>query len=120
MSVTKNIYIICGYDLTKWKDEIITEEFAESETYDDLTCNKVKGKVQLFDDPMSGEYLYCGVVIGEIEDEWCNNTIVISPEEVFSFSCDLENTISSLMERAKSKNTNELNNAKIIVFTEYC
>lgn len=47
-----------------------TEEFSESKIYDDLSCHQRKGNIQIFSDPMSGDYLYFGYVFFESDDTY--------------------------------------------------
>lgn len=70
MSVSRSDYILIGYDFTHIKDLILTEEFMETDEYDDLVCNQIKGEIQFFDDPMSGDYLYFGYIVSCHDDEW--------------------------------------------------
>lgn len=54
MSINKNTYGIIGYDLTKRRDKLLTEDVCESKWYENLNCYQRKGNIQIFDDPMSG------------------------------------------------------------------
>lgn len=67
MSVSKEYYVICGYDITgcqtdKFEDWLWTKE-GES-----FTCYHRKGKIQLFTDPMSGDYLYLGYIFANMDE----------------------------------------------------
>lgn len=68
MSVEKNTYGIVGYNLTEYRDKICTEENCESDWYEDLRCYQRVGKIQIFDDPMSSEYLYFGYIFFETDE----------------------------------------------------
>ena len=70
MSIDKNTYGIVGYDLTEYKDKICTEENCDSEWYEDLRNSQRVGKIQIFDDPMSGEYLYFGYIFFETDESY--------------------------------------------------
>ena len=64
MSMQPSYYTIIGYDLSSYYDELYTEDFANNEE-EKWTCNQLKGNIQLFTDPCSGEHLYFGRVIGD-------------------------------------------------------
>ena len=65
MSVNRNYYVIAGYDLTGMEtDKLRNWKLEEGEEY---ICNHSKGNIQLFDDPMSGSYLYFGYVLARNE-----------------------------------------------------
>lgn len=80
MSVERSYYLINGYDLTgmdcdkfddwKWTDE-----------GEDYFCYQRKGKIQLFDDPMSGSYLYLGYILAT-GDQYGFETVKIDSEEI--------------------------------------
>ena len=64
MSMEANYYTIAGYDLTPFRDEIYTEEWAENEENIDRWENRQrKGEIQLFSDPCSGNHLYFGYIL---------------------------------------------------------
>lgn len=65
MSVSRDFYVIAGYDLTGWDtDKLRDWKWEEGEEY---ICNHSKGNIQLFDDPMSDSYLYFGYVLARNE-----------------------------------------------------
>lgn len=80
MSVERSYYLINGYDLTgmdcdkfddwKWTDE-----------GEDYFCYQRKGKIQLFDDPMSGSHLYLGYILAA-GDQYGFETVKIDSEEI--------------------------------------
>ena len=62
MSLYKNYYVIAGYDLTGYT----TDEYDDwkwSDEGEKYTCQQTANHIQLFDDPMSGEYLYLGFIL---------------------------------------------------------
>ena len=63
MSVERNDYIILGFDLTKYRNKIYTEEWCTDENIDKWECYQSKGKIQLFSDPMCGSHLYFGYIL---------------------------------------------------------
>ena len=81
MSIETNYYLINGYDLANAE----TDKFdnwkwtAEGEDY---MCNKSRGKIQLFDDPMSGRHLYLGYVLAN-GDQYGLETTKIDNDELF-------------------------------------
>lgn len=67
MSVDRNYYVIGGYDLTGFKTDKYDywQWTGQGEEY---THNQTKGKIQLFDDPMDGSYLYLGYIFASGDD----------------------------------------------------
>lgn len=61
MSVDRKYYVIAGYDLTGCDTDKLRDWIWEDGK--EYMCNHVKGKIQLFDDPMSGTYLYFGYIL---------------------------------------------------------
>lgn len=96
MSINRDYYVIAGYDLTgcytdkindwKWEDE--------GEKY---FCNQSKGNIQLFDDPMSGEYLYLGYVLAN-GDEYCFETTKFDINVANQVEIDVKNTLEKLID----------------------
>ena len=61
MSICKNYYVIVGYDLTGYQTDKFDEwKWNDGEEY---FCYQTKGRIQLFDDPMSGDHLYLGYIL---------------------------------------------------------
>lgn len=73
MSMVRNDYVIVGYDLTRLKGSLITEEWMDNPDNEQYYCNQRKGQIQLFDDPSSGGHLYFGYIINA-NDEYEENT----------------------------------------------
>ena len=56
MSTREVSYVIVGYDFSKFRDLLLQNDWIEkNEQYID---NKRTGEIQVFDDPMNGDYLY--------------------------------------------------------------
>lgn len=68
MSVNKNIYVVFGYDLSDHYDELLTEEFHDSDLYEEWAFKHRAGQIQIFTDPMSGDHLYLGCIAAKFED----------------------------------------------------
>lgn len=78
MSVSRCFYVIAGYDLTGYDtDKLRDWKWEDGEEY---MCYHSKGKIQLFDDPMSGNYLYFGYVLA------CNE--MYEEDDVSKFKVD--------------------------------
>ena len=60
MSMTREDYIILGFDLSPYREQIYTDEWRTDENIDKWECCQTKGNIQLFTDPMSGSHLYFG------------------------------------------------------------
>lgn len=64
MSIEKNYYVIVGYDLTGYAIDKF-EDWRWTPEGEKFFNNQSKGNIQLFDDPMSGNYLYLGYILAE-------------------------------------------------------
>ncbi|WP_455717773.1 hypothetical protein [Anaerosporobacter sp.] len=93
MSVDKNVYTILGYDLQEHRDVILSDEFYDSERYDELTCNQVKGEIQLFTDPMSGDHLFLGYIVGAITSDYGDNVYTSNPWDWEEFKCRVDEVL---------------------------
>ena len=63
MSMTREDYIILGFDLSPYREQIYTDEWRTDENIDKWECYQTKGNIQLFTDPMSGSHLYFGYIL---------------------------------------------------------
>ena len=79
MSISREYYVIVGYDLTGLDtDKFDDWKWDDGEEY---FCNQTKGYIQLFDDPMNGDYLYLGYVLARL-DMYEAETVKINLNEV--------------------------------------
>lgn len=62
MSMNQKYYVIAGYDLTELKTDKF-EDWRWTDEGEKWLCHQVKGRIQLFDDPMCGDYLYLGFIL---------------------------------------------------------
>lgn len=95
MSINKSYYVIAGYDLT----EAMTDKYEDWKWTDEgeqYLCNQVNGRVQLFDDPMSGSYLYLGYVIAS-GDEYDFKTQTFNPWHVTDLKGDVDKVADELI-----------------------
>lgn len=95
MSVNKNTYIICGYDLSNRYSEIMTEELCESQQYEEMVCNQRTGEIQFFDDPMYGDHLYVGFIIGGMGDDNGDDCIKIGANNTRIMKDAVDNQLSA-------------------------
>lgn len=95
MSVNKNTYIVYGYDLSNRYGEIMTEELRWSQQYEEMTCNQRDGEIQLFDDPMYGEHLYVGFIVGEMGDNNGDDCIKIDADNTSAMKDAVDNQLSA-------------------------
>lgn len=79
MSVDRNYYLINGYDLTGMDCDKL-EDWKWTDEGEDYFNYQRKGKIQLFDDPMSGT-LYLGYILAA-GDQYGFETVKIDDEEV--------------------------------------
>ena len=80
MSVERNYYLINGYDLANTETDKFDDWKWSDEGEDYMNCKR-KGKIQLFDDPMSGRHLYLGYVLAA-GDQWQFDTTKIDNDEI--------------------------------------
>lgn len=66
MSISRDYYVIAGYDLTGWDNDKF-DDWKWTDDGEEYFCNQIKGRIQLFDDPMSGDYLYFGYVLAKLD-----------------------------------------------------
>ncbi|HJF40219.1 MAG TPA: hypothetical protein K8V91_04775 [[Clostridium] spiroforme] len=67
--MTREDYIILGFDLSPYREQIYTDEWRTDENIDKWECCQTKGNIQLFTDPMSGSHLYFGYILSA-QDEF--------------------------------------------------
>lgn len=120
MSINKNYYVIAGYDLSGYETDKFDEWkwSKESEEYLDYQS---RGRIQLFDDPISGEYLYLGYILGS-GDEYDFETIKFDEEIINKVQCHVEDKLIKLIDIgviSKDPKFNPINlKYQIIVFEE--
>ena len=127
MSMTREDYIILGFDLSPYREHIYTDEWRTDENIDKWECCQTRGNIQLFTDPMSGLHLYFGYILAA-QDEYDNpETTKISlrdedieqMEEMWERVLDAlieSKLISELMQEVIAKDEVPL---EVICFTEY-
>lgn len=117
MSIDRSYYVIAGYDLTDLK----TSKYRDWKWTDDgemFLCNQVKGNIQLFDDPMSGSYLYLGFVLAA-GDEFYFKTTKFDVTDVHAAFDDVSWALSKLQHAGVvAKDPNHVPVFQIIVFEE--
>ena len=123
MSVNKNYYVIVGYDLTSCKTDKY-EDWKWTDEGEDLLSNQVKGKIQLFDDPMYGNYLYIGHIFAT-GDEYEFDTAKISIGDISSTNIrsNVNHKVNKLIEKGIidcSSCFQKPLEYKIIIFEECC
>ena len=119
MSVERTSYVIAGYDLT----EYVTDKYDEWRwTYEgeEYVCNQIKDYIQLFDDPLNGEYLYLGYIFANIENWDGFNTEIINPEKIYDVMPDVAQKLLDLESKGIISKCPKLRlDYKLIVFEEY-
>lgn len=118
MSVNKNYYVIAGYDLTGCTTDKF-EDWRWSDEGEKWFCYKRKGKIQMFDDPMCGDYLYLGFILAA-GDEYDFCTTMFDVTDVN----DAFDGVSAMLAYLRKSEVIEINaykrpEFKIIAFCEY-
>ena len=85
MSLEKNYYVIVDYDLTGYATDKY-EEWRWTPEGEKYTSYQSKGRIQLFDDPMSGNHLYIGYILAA-NDEYSFNTAKIHLRDFMAYNC---------------------------------
>ena len=128
MSMTRENYIILGFDLSPYREQIYTDEWRTDENIDKWECYQNKGNIQLFTDPMSGLHLYFGYIVSA-RDEYDNpetTKISLTDESMGRMEETLDKVMDALIEsKLISQSMQEViaeDNVpfEVICFTEYC
>ena len=89
-------YVIAGYDLTEYKTDKFSDWKWEDES-EKYFCYQRKGHIQLFDDPMSGNYLYLGYILAN-GDEYDFKTTKFDLIDVEIMELKVNNVLRYLQE----------------------
>ena len=117
MSIDKNYYVICGYDLTDFKTEKYND-WKWTEQGEEYTNYQRKGKIQLFDDPMNSAYLYLGYILAA-GDEYSFDTVRFDMRDVSEGCHKVEDELIKLSKMGIVKNASIISSKfQIIVFEE--
>lgn len=96
MSINRNYYVIAGYDVTT----AVTDKYKDWQWTDDgekYFCNQSNGRIQFFNDPMSGSYLYFGYIIAS-GDEYEFETTVFNPWKITNLKTVVDLEFDKLVE----------------------
>ena len=96
MSISRDYYVIAGYDLTGMKTDKF-DDWIWSDEGEKYTCYQRKGKIQLFCDPMSGCYLYFGYILAD-GDMYEYETSKFKVEDINNARDDVKNELSKLVD----------------------
>lgn len=96
MSIDKSYYVIGGYDLTDFKTEKY-DDWKWTEQGEEYINYQSKGKIQLFDDPMSNSYLYFGYIFAS-GDEYEFNTACFSVLDIELCRDEVKDELAKLIE----------------------
>lgn len=117
MSVNKNIYVVYGYDLTDHYDELLTEEFCDTDEYEKWVCRQRRGQIQMFPDYVSGNHLYLGYIAAVFEDGYEDHAYMTDAYGLDSFAemvnVEVETLPAAWREKISKADFN------LMVFTEY-
>lgn len=100
MSMTREDYIILGFDLSPYREQIYTDEWCTDENIDKWEHCQTKGNIQLFTDPMSGLHLYFGYILSA-QDEYDEpevTKISLRDEEIKDMEKIWDKTMDALIE----------------------
>jgi hypothetical protein len=111
-----NYYIIAGFDLTKHKTDKF-EDWRWSDEGEAYFCNQRKGRIQLFDDPMSGDYLYLGYILAA-GDEYDFPTTMFNADLIELVDKDVMRELMNLSNFGVIGGNLDFN-YKVIAFVEY-
>jgi|GEM_PF-5630092 len=66
MSIDKTVYTVLGYDISEWREQILTDDFRWSDLYEEIT----NGEIRLFTGSGCREdnFLYFGFPLFESEE----------------------------------------------------
>ena len=95
MSVRSDFYVIVGYDLTGCETEKY-EDWEYTDEGEKYHCNQSKDKIQFFNDPMSGNYLYFGYILGEGE-AYGFDTIKFDADDIYQAKIKVQGELLKLI-----------------------
>lgn len=114
MSTTRKDYVILGFDLSPYREQIYTDEWRTDENIDKWECYQTKDNIQLFTDPMSGAHLYFGYIISA-HNEWDPDVVAtVSMEDMLR----LKQKVNDKLYETGLGITDRLE-YKVICFTEW-
>lgn len=118
MSIEKNYFVIAGYNLSNYKTESF-DDWKWSEDGEWHLSYQRKGRIQLFDDPMSGEHLYFGYILGK-GDQYEFRTVEFSPVDLENVKGEVDQELRYLMEAGAIRwpYNGENLNFRVFVFEE--
>ena len=118
MSMDKNYYVIAGFDLTNYKTDKF-DDWRWTDEGEKYLCYQRKGKIQLFDDPMNGDYLYLGYILAA-GDEYEFKTEMFNVDLVKLVDMDVTKELVNLNNfGAIEEDALEKCAYKVIVFEEW-
>lgn len=82
MSMTREDYIILGFDLSPYREQIYTDGWRTDENIDKWEYCQTKDNIQLFTDPMSGAHLYFGYILSAPLQKYCRYIPDYQPERL--------------------------------------
>lgn len=115
MSMTKNYYVIEGYDLTEYKTDKYYD-WEDTDEAEDYVCNKVVDEIQFFDDPMSGSFLCFGYILAA-GDDYYFDTVEFDISDLGKHFKDVSSEIKKFQEIGIIEKDINIK-PKIIVFEE--
>lgn len=119
MSMDRTTYIIAGYDLTNCKTDKY-EDWSWTDEGEEYSCYTTKGKIQLFDDSLNGNYLYLGYILARIDDDGDYDAEMINPEYISEVMQDVVQKLMELEEKGVITGLVSLqSDYKLIVFDEW-
>lgn len=125
MSMTREDYIILGFDLSPYREQIYTDEWCIDENIDKWEYCQTKGNIQLFTDHMSGSHLYFGYILSA-QDEYDNpettkiNLGIKDMEKMWEKVLDALNETRLISEAIMEIIAEDNIPFEVICFTEYC
>ncbi len=118
MSMNKNYYVIAGYDLTALKTDKY-EDWRWTDDGEKWLCYQSNGNIQLFDDPMCGDYLYLGLILAS-GDEYDFRTTAFDVIDVQNGFADVSSSLAYLRTvGVLDTDMCKMPEYKIIAFVEY-
>ena len=98
--MTRENYIVLGFDLSPYREQIYTDEWCTDENIDKWEYCQTKGNIQLFTDPMSESHLYFGYILSA-QDEYDEpevTKISLRDEEIKDMEKIWDKTMDALIE----------------------